>query len=145
MSKGTSAVGVLVGRMGAAIEVKDLSKDNRVGNIRLATASGWGDKVVTSWHNIVVYNKKTIEVIEAYTDKGSRIMVTGEIVNRQYENKAGANVTVTEIIVGYSGSIEIIDGVKEGDARTVRAPNLRADREPVVIGPQDDIDDVVPF
>ncbi len=135
MSKGSSARAVLVGRMGNAIEVKALPNDNKVGNIRLATSSGYGERAVTSWHNIVVYDKKKIELLEAYTDKGSRIFIEGELRVREYD-KDGSKRYITEIVVAFDGVMEIIDGRKDGDA-----PHITTTDKPS----PSDLDDDVPF
>ena len=140
MSKGSSARAIIVGRMGADIEVKKLSGDNMVGNMRVATTSGYGDKATTSWHNVVVYNKKTIEVLDDYTEKGSRIFVDGELRVREYE-KDGSKRYVTEIVVAYDGVVEIIDGRKESTPGT----QTKTRGQPQNFNNDYDVDDDIPF
>lgn len=138
MSKGSNARGYLIGRLGDNIEVKELTK-GKVGNLRLAVSSGWGDKVTTSWFTVVVYDQKKIEALDNYTEKGSRIFVEGELRNRSYE-KDGSTRYVTEVVVGFDGVVEILDGRKDPDASSSYTRTSRP-APPV----DEDLDDDVPF
>lgn len=140
MSKGTIARATIMGRMGKPIEVKSLTK-GKVGNFSLAVNQGWGDKATTSWFNIVVYNDKKIEVLQSYTEKGSRVLVEGELRIREY-TKDGEKKYATEIVVAFDGSIEIIDGKKDGDG-DARASGSSSSRPAPAFDPE--LDDDVPF
>ena len=109
MSKGTKAHGVIVGRMGKPLEVRKLNSGRNVGSVRLATTDGFGDHETTSWFDVVIFDEKKIEVLQKFTDKGSRIMAIGTLRKREYE-KDGVKREITELIVSFDGSIELLDG-----------------------------------
>ena len=56
-----------------------------------------GEKKKTDFFNIVAW-RQTGEFVSRYFSKGSLILVEGELQTRQYTNKDGVNVTVTEIV-----------------------------------------------
>lgn len=68
----------------------------------LATSETYTDKkgekiTKTEWHNIVFYGT-ACDVIDKHLHKGDSVIVTGKIKTRSYEDKDGANKTITEII-----------------------------------------------
>src|SRR5699024_623526 len=48
----------------------------------------------------------TAEIISQYTDKGSQIAVVGRIQTRNYENKEGQKVYVTEVV---ANQVQLLD------------------------------------
>ena len=56
-----------------------------------------GEEKKTDFFNIVAW-RQTGEFVSRYFSKGSMILVEGELQTRQYTNKDGVNVTVTEIV-----------------------------------------------
>lgn len=130
-----------VGRMGDAVEVKELQNGNRIGNARIAVSSGWGDNATTSWFNLVVYDKKKIEALERFSEKGSRLFVDGELRIREYTTRDGDKRYATEIVIGFDGVLEILDGRKDGGNG---GSQTRASERPTA-NYDDDLDDDVPF
>ena len=55
-----------------------------------------GEKI-TDFFPVIVYGRRAETCIK-YLEKGNKVMVCGNLQNRQYENKNGYKVTVTEII-----------------------------------------------
>lgn len=93
----------LIGNLGAAPEVKNLEKGNKVAKLSLATNETYtnakGEKVTdTQWHNLVVWGKQA-EVVEKYLTKGSEIAVEGKLASRSYTDKDGVKKYYTEIVV----------------------------------------------
>ena len=93
----------LIGNLGAAPEVKNLEKGNKVAKLSLATNETYtnakGEKVTdTQWHNLVVWGKQA-EVVEKYLTKGSEIAVEGKLATRTYTDKEGVKKYFTEIVV----------------------------------------------
>jgi single-strand DNA-binding protein len=91
----------LFGNVGKDVEVKRLEGDKIVAKFSLATSEihGQGEEKTTEtqWHNIVCW-KKLAELSEKYVKKGMAVIVDGKIVYRNYENKDGQKVYITEII-----------------------------------------------
>jgi single-strand DNA-binding protein len=93
----------LIGNLGAAPEVKNLEKGNKVAKLSLATNETYtntkGEKVTdTQWHNLVVWGKPA-EIVEKYLTKGSEIAVEGKLTSRSYTDKDGVKKYFTEIVV----------------------------------------------
>lgn len=93
----------LIGNLGAAPEVKNLDKGNKVAKLALATNETYtnakGEKVIeTYWHNLVAWGK-TAEIAEKYLTKGSEIAIEGKLTNHSYTDKDGVKKYVTEIVV----------------------------------------------
>ena len=57
--------------------------------------------------------KTKAEALEKYTHKGDKIGVTGSIQKRNYENKEGNKVYITEVIVD---KIEFLENKKQEEA-----------------------------
>lgn len=93
----------LIGNLGAAPEVKNLDKGNKVAKIALATNESYtntkGEKVTeTQWHNLVAWGK-TAEIAEKYLNKGSEIAIEGKLTSHSYTDKQGVKKYVTEVVV----------------------------------------------
>lgn len=93
----------LVGRLGQSMKLKETTTGNFVGNLFLATeetyrAQNGEKKTITEWHNCVIFGKyaKSIEPLAA---KGNLVMVIGKLTYRVYNNDAGQEIKVSEIVV----------------------------------------------
>lgn len=93
----------LIGNLGAAPEVKNFEKGNKVAKLTLATNETYtnakGEKVTdTQWHNLVVWGKPA-EIAEKYLTKGSEVAIEGKLTSRSYTDKEGVKKYITEIVV----------------------------------------------
>ena len=93
----------LLGNIGQAPEIKEITGGKKVANFSLATNEVWRDangekQIETQWHRIVAWGKLA-ELIEKYTTKGSEIMVEGKLINRSYVDKNNDTKYITEIEV----------------------------------------------
>jgi single-strand DNA-binding protein len=88
---------VLVGNLGADPEIKQTSTGKSVGELRIATSMGSGDKEQTEWHRVVVW-EKLADNCAKYLTKGRQVYVQGRIQTRSYEDKEGNKKYVTEIV-----------------------------------------------
>jgi single-strand DNA-binding protein len=92
----------LIGRVGKDPEIKHLQNENSVANFTIATSKKFTNKSgekkeTTQWHNIVIWGK-LCNVVEKYVKKGDMVCLFGEIEYRNYENKEGQKVYITEIV-----------------------------------------------
>lgn len=90
------------GNVGKKPDVKKLESGSRVAKFSFATNKSYtnsaGEKVTeTQWHNILMWNKLA-DLCEKYIDKGSSLIIEGEISYRSYENKEGVTIYTTDII-----------------------------------------------
>ena len=103
----------LIGRLGKDPEVKHLTNGSAVANFSVATSEVWKDKrsgekqEKTEWHNIVVWNEKTIEFIEKYLNKGDLVRIEGKIQTRSWE-KDGEKKYATEIVIPAFAPVEAL-------------------------------------
>ena len=66
--------------------------------------------------------KKTAEILNQYAGKGSQIGVTGSIQTRNYENKEGQRVYVTEVI---ANNIALLDSKGSNNASDGQQSQVR--------------------
>lgn len=103
----------LIGRLGKDPEIKNLTNGSAVANFSVATSEVWKDKrsgekqEKTEWHNIVVWNEKTIEFIEKYLAKGDLVRIEGKIQTRSWE-KDGEKRYATEIVIPAFAPVEAL-------------------------------------
>lgn len=93
----------LIGNLGTAPNVKNLEGGKKVATISIATTEKYtnsaGEKTEnTQWHSCVAWGK-TAEILEKYTEKGSKIAIQGKLAHRKYEDKEGIERYVTEVII----------------------------------------------
>ncbi len=94
---------ILVGRISKDPELKTTQSGQKVCSLSLATNKEWKDKSgtknsKTEWHNLVFWGKLA-EIVGQYVTKGQELYVEGRLEYREYENKEGQKVKVTDIIV----------------------------------------------
>jgi len=92
-------IAFLHGNLGKDPKIKTVG-DKKVASFSIATTRSYKDKdgnKITDWHNILVW-EKLAEFAEKYLSKGSEVIVSGEIQYRNYENKEGQKIYITEII-----------------------------------------------
>ncbi|MGX9944964.1 single-stranded DNA-binding protein [Bradyrhizobium denitrificans] len=95
----------LIGRLGKDPEIRTLSNGGTVANFSVATSESWKDKrsgervEKTEWHNIVVWNEKTIEFVEKYLTKGDLVRLEGKMQTRSWETNEGEKKYTTEVVI----------------------------------------------
>jgi len=92
---------ILIGNLGADVEVRYTQSGTAVANFTLATTETWtkdGNKEEkTEWHKIVAFARLG-EICGEYLAKGSRVYIEGRIQTRQWEDKDGNKRYTTEIV-----------------------------------------------
>ena len=93
---------ILIGNVGAEIDIKTFDDGNVIGRLSLATNETFtnttGDKVTkTQWHTVIFRNKQA-EIIEKYVKKGDQLSVDGKVEYRKYTDTNGNERYATEII-----------------------------------------------
>ena len=115
---------LLIGRLGADPEIKQMVNGKSVARLSLATSQSWKDKNTgekkekTEWHRIVVFNEGLVNVVQQYLKKGAQIYVEGQLTTRKWKDEqSGQDKYSTEIVIqGYNSSltmlgVEILAGV----------------------------------
>lgn len=108
----------LVGKLGAAPETFYTQGGMLIVTLSVATTKykkgqdGQGQEV-TLWHTVKVFSK-TAERCEKYLQKGSGVVIEGELSYRDYETSDGQKRKATEIIanrVHFTSKIKTNDGL----------------------------------
>jgi single-strand DNA-binding protein len=69
-------------------EIRYLADQTPILQFSFALNSGFGEKQITTWLNCSSFGKRATKLSEMLAT-GDRIGITGEIVNRKYQDKAG--------------------------------------------------------
>ncbi|MDC0216141.1 single-stranded DNA-binding protein [Candidatus Pelagibacter sp.] len=109
---------LLIGRLGADPEIKQMVNGKSVARLSLATSQSWKDKTTgekkekTEWHRIVVFNEGLVNVVQQYLKKGAQIYVEGQISTRKWKDEqSGQDKYSTEIVIqGYNSSLTMLGG-----------------------------------
>ena len=109
---------LLIGRLGADPEIKQMINGKNVARLSLATSQSWKDKNTgekkekTEWHRVVVFNEGLVNVVQQYLKKGAQIYVEGQISTRKWKDEqSGQDKYSTEIIIqGYNSSLTMLGG-----------------------------------
>lgn len=133
---------ILVGRLAAKPEIKQLQTGDPVANFSLATNERWKDKngekkEKTEWHRVVVFNKGLCKLLE-YTTKGSMLYVEGAIHTRKWMDNSGNDQYTTEIVLKqFNSSLQILSN------NSTEGSNITQDEKPQPINNL--LDDEIPF
>ena len=107
---------LLIGRLGADPEVKQMANGKSVARLSLATSNTWKDKNTgekkekTEWHRIVIFNEGLVGVVQQYVKKGAQVYVEGQLTTRKWtDEKSGQDKYSTEIVLqGYNSTFKIL-------------------------------------
>ena len=145
---------LLIGRLGADPEIKQMVNGKNVARISLATSQTWKDKNTgekkekTEWHRIVVFNEGLVNVVKQYLKKGAQIYVEGQLSTRKWKDeKSGQDKYSTEILIqGYNSSLTMLGGGSGGiqNDNTSQAISKNSDDKSQV-QQNDQDDDEIPF
>ena len=141
---------LLIGRLGADPEIKQMVNGKSVARLSLATSQSWKDKNTgekkekTEWHRRVVFNEGLVNVVQQYLKKGAQIYVEGQISTRKWKDEAsGQDKYSTEVIIqGYNSSLTMLGGNSMNENQS--SQNLKSPDEGSQ-APDNDLDDEIPF
>ena len=141
---------LLIGRLGADPEVKQMSNGKNVARLSLATSQSWKDKNTgekkekTEWHRIVVFNEGLVNVVQQYLKKGAQVYVEGQLSTRKWKDeKTGLDKYSTEVIIqGFNSSLTMLGGANQSSISSKdNKQNFDQDTQPS----QNELDDDIPF
>ena len=109
---------LLIGRLGADPEIKQMVNGKSVARLSLATSNTWKDKNTgerkekTEWHRVVIFSEGLIKVVQQYVKKGAQVYIEGQLVTRKWtDEKSGQDKYSTEIVLqGYNSTFTILSG-----------------------------------
>jgi len=144
---------LLIGRLGADPEIKQMVNGKSVARLSLATSNTWKDKNTgekkekTEWHRVVIFNEGLVNVVQQYVKKGAQVYIEGELTTRKWKDeKAGIDKYSTEIVLqGFNSTFKIlssknsqIESIQENSSEKSSLPDDKNI-------PQSDLDDEIPF
>ena len=144
---------LLIGRLGADPEIKQMVNGKSVARFSLATSNTWKDKNTgekkekTEWHRIVIFNEGLVKVVQQYVKKGAQVYVEGQLTTRKWKDeKAGVDKYSTEIVLqGFNSSFKILSNksnqIENHQDDTREKSSLPKDDNI----PSNDLDDEIPF
>ena len=112
---------LLIGRLGADPEIKQMVNGKSVARLSLATSQSWKDKNTgekkekTEWHRVVVFNEGLVNVVQQYLKKGSQVYIEGQLTTRKWKDEqSGQDKYSTEIVIqGYNSSLTMLGGANQ--------------------------------
>ena len=140
---------LLIGRLGADPEVKQMVNGKSVARLSLATSQSWKDKNTgekkekTEWHRVVVFNEGLVTVVQQYLKKGAQVYVEGQLSTRKWKDEqSGQDKYSTEILIqGYNSSLTMLGG---GNQNSISSQDNKQNFDDNSIS-QNDMDDDIPF
>ena len=141
---------ILIGRLGADPDIKQMVNGKSVARLSLATNQSWKDKNTgekkekTEWHRIVVFNEGLVNVVQQYLKKGAQIYVEGQLSTRKWKDEqSGQDKYSTEIIIqGYNSSLVMLGG---GNQNSIPSKDSKQKFEDTSQVTQNELDDDIPF
>ena len=108
---------IVIGNLGRDPETRTFGNGGRVCNLRVASSETWTDRETaerrerTDWHSIAIFSEAVIAGIVPHLRKGSRVLVDGRMETRKWQDQAGTDRYVTEIVIRpYQGVLQMLDG-----------------------------------
>jgi single-strand DNA-binding protein len=141
---------LLIGRLGADPEIKQMVNGKNVARLSLATSQNWKDKNTgekkqkTEWHRVVIFNEGLVNVVQQYLKKGSQVYIEGQLSTRKWKDEqSGQDKYSTEVVIqGYNSSLTMLGGRGEIENNNQNTSSLPKDEAPST---SNDLDDEIPF
>jgi single-strand DNA-binding protein len=123
----------LVGRLTRDPEIKSTAEGIKVTNVTLAVSRHYRNQhgeIDADFVQCTLWKKAAENTVE-YCRKGSIVGITGRLQTRNYDNKEGKRVYVTEVV---AESIRFLSGKPTTPAPTLTRSEPPVEKEVVVIG-----------
>lgn len=139
---------IAVGNVGKDPETRYTQSGTQVATFSIATSTyrkgPQGREETTHWHRCVAY-LKTAEVVAQYVKAGDKLLIEGKVTYRKYNDKAGVEKQITEIIVDQLTMLG--NKQRQGDDRPAPRRPAPSPRPSASDGQTafDDMDDDIPF
>ena len=144
---------LLIGRLGADPDIKQMVNGKSVARLSLATSNTWKDKNTgekkekTEWHRVVVFNEGLVNVVQQYLKKGAQVYIEGQLSTRKWKDEqSGQDKYSTEILIqGYNSSLTMLGGGGRGIQNDNSPQPISKNSDDVSKMEQNDLDDEIPF
>ena len=144
---------LLIGRLGADPEIKQMVNGKSVARLSLATSNTWKDKNTgerkekTEWHRVVIFSEGLIKVVQQYVKKGAQVYIEGQLVTRKWtDEKSGQDKYSTEIVLqGYNSTFTILSGKNNQNTVSQDSSESKSALPNEKDISSNDLDDEIPF
>ena len=143
---------ILVGNVGKTPDIRKMPSGDVVANFSIATSEVWTDrntgekKERTEWHNVVVFNKGLVSVVERYVDRGTKLYIEGQLQTRKWQDKDGKDRYTTEVVLqAYRSELHILSSRGNDGAPLYSSSDSQYDSSSEHSNYENDIDDEIPF
>ena len=141
---------LLIGRLGADPEIKQMVNGKNVARLSLATSNTWKDKNTgekkekTEWHRVVVFNEGLVNVVQQYLKKGAQIYIEGQLSTRKWKDEtSGQDKYSTEILIqGFNSSLTMLGS---GNQNSISSQSNKQNFDQNTQPSQNELDDDIPF
>ena len=144
---------LLIGRLGADPEIKQMTNGKNVARLSIATSNTWKDKNTgerkekTEWHRVVIFNEGLVNVVQQYVKKGAQVYIEGQLTTRKWKDeKSGTDKYSTEIVLqGFNSTFKILS------SKTAQIESIQESKNDKSSLPNEenisstDLDDEIPF
>ena len=144
---------LLIGRLGADPEIKQMVNGKSVARLSVATSQSWKDKSSgerkekTEWHRVVIFNEGLVNVVQQYLKKGANIYLEGALTTRKWKDESsGQDKYSTEVVLqGYNSTLTMLDGKSKSESSNLVSENKSSLPEDNFQTVNNDLDDEIPF
>lgn len=141
---------LLIGRLGADPEIKQMVNGKSVARLSLATSQTWKDKnsgekkEKTEWHRVVVFNEGLVNVVQQYLKKGAQVYIEGQLSTRKWkDDQSGQDKYSTEVIIqGFNSSLTMLGGANQN---SIAPQDNKQKFDENNTSNQSELDDDIPF
>ena len=144
---------LLIGRLGADPEIKQMVNGKSVARFSLATSNTWKDKNTgekkekTEWHRIVIFNEGLVNVVQQYVKKGAQVYIEGQLTTRKWKDeKSGLDRYSTEVVLqGFNSSFKILSSKNSQTENLQNNTSVKSSLPNNESISSSDLDDEIPF
>ena len=144
---------LLIGRLGADPEIKQMVNGKNVARLSVATSQSWKDKSTgerkekTEWHRVVIFNEGLVNIVQQYLKKGANVYLEGQLSTRKWrDEKSGQDKYSTEIVLqGYNSSLTMLGGKTNSNNSNEISQDKSSLPNDQMSQDSTDLDDEIPF
>ena len=144
---------ILLGRLGADPEIKQMVNGKSVARLSVATSQSWKDKSTgerkekTEWHRVVIFSDGLVNVVQQYLKKGANVYLEGALTTRKWKDESsGQDKYSTEVVLqGYNSTLTMLDGKGKNENSNLVSENKSSLPNDETQAVSNDLDDEIPF
>ena len=129
------------GNLGNECEQRYTQSGDSVVSFSVGVKSGFGDKATTTWAKCAIFGKRG-ESVAPYLKKGTLVGISGEVNNREYQDKEGQKRYSLDVRVN---DLTLLGGKSDRSESAPSQPKQERNAQGAQGGAFDGMDDDIPF